>query len=243
MFHSIVFISGPCASRPAPYSFPLRFSGRGGEETDVRLPPPRRLPNPHVGPARSRRSSVPRPHFSVSRTNPAFCPSDRLFCRHSVRLSVCSHTSPGRHRATTGRPHAPTAPIAIGPSLAPSDRPRNAPPRLRTGSDRCGQPPVRCAASPQSPVSYCDPSPHRKGKVRSAAFRRRTEAADSRSSLPVLGTQAAPHGLRYTRPDARTSGHRIRNTHPGTHEVRGEAAPCGSVDANRPTQAPDFESR
>ena len=40
MFHSIVFISGPCASRPAPYSFPLRFSGRGGEETDVRLPPP-----------------------------------------------------------------------------------------------------------------------------------------------------------------------------------------------------------
>lgn len=193
MFHSIVFISGPCASRPAPYSFPLRFSGRGDGRPSS---PPRRLPNPHAGPARSRRSSVPRPRFSVSRTNPAFCPSDRL--------SGCSHTSPGRHRAASGRPH-PTdrethRPVSEPDPTVAGNRPFGAlrlrslpchtaiPPRI--GKGRCAPPHSAAAPRRQTADPHCPSSEHRLHRT----------ASDTRSS--IHGSRGAPnpeHASRHAR--------------------------------------------
>ena len=265
---------------------------RSGRRTSV-FPPPRRLPNPHAGPARSRRSSVPRPRFSVSRTNPAFCPSDRLFCRHSVRLPGCPAVRTPPPVDTALRPAGPilrppqsqSGPLWPHPTDRETHRPVSEPDptvagnrpfgalRLRSlpchtaippriGKGRCAPPHSAAAPRRQTADPHCPSSEHRLHRT----------ASDTRSS--IHGSRGAPnpeHASRHARSpgggrpvrkrrreptDARTcryssdarssmhaprctdlAGHRIRNTHPGTHEVRG-AVPCGSVDANRPTQEP-----
>ena len=101
-----------------------------------------------------------------------------------------------------------------------------------------------CTARPPMHGPRCtDLAGHRIRNTHPGTHEVRGGAAPCRSVDANRPTQepagiAPMHGPRCTRPDARTSGHRIRNTHPGTHEVRGGAVPCGSVDANRPTQEP-----
>ncbi len=228
MFHSIVFISGPCASRPAPYSFPLRFSDRGDGRPSS--PPPRRLPNPHAGPARSRRSSVPRPRFSVSRTNPAFCPSDRLFCRHSVRLPGCPAVRTPPPVDTALRPAGPilrppqsqSGPLWPHPTDRETHRPVSEPDPTVAGNRPFGalrlrSLPCHTAIPPRIGKGRCAP-PHS-----AAAPRRQTADPHCPSS---------EHRLHRTASDARTSMHGPRGASNPEHASRHARSPGGG----RPVQ-------
>ena len=243
MFHSIVFISGPCASRPAPYSFPLRFSDRGdgrpSSPPDVcRTRTPDRLA-PGAAPCRVRVFPFPeriRPSALLTGCSAAIlsdCPAVRLFAhlpRSTPRYDRQAPYSdrPNRNRALFG-PIRPTA-----KRTAPSPN-RIRPLRATARSVRCVSAVSRVIlrslpASEREGALRRIPPPHRGGRQPILTARPRNTGCTARPPM---------HGPRCTD----LAGHRIRNTHPGTHEVRGGAAPCRSVDANRPTQAPDFESR
>ena len=210
-------------------------------ETDVRLPPPdvcrTRTPDrlaPGAAPCRVRVFPFPeriRPSALLTGCSAAIlsdCPAVRLFAhlpRSTPRYDRQAPYSdrPNRNRALFG-PIRPTA-----KRTAPSPN-RIRPLRATARSVRCVSAVSRVIlrslpASEREGALRRIPPPHRGGRQPILTARPRNTGCTARPPI---------HGPRFTD----LAGHRIRNTHPGTHEVRGGAVPCGSVDANRPTQEP-----
>ena len=249
---------------------------RSGRRTSV-FPPPdvcrTRTPDrlaPGAAPCRVRVFPFPeriRPSALLTGCSAAIlsdCPAVRLFAhlpRSTPRYDRQAPYSdrPNRNRALFG-PIRPTA-----KRTAPSPN-RIRPLRATARSVRCVSAVSRVIlrslpASEREGALRRIPPPHRGGRQPILTARPRNTGCTARPPI---------HGPRFTD----LAGHRIRNTHPGTHEVRGGgrpvrkrrreptdartcrhssdarssmhaprctdlgAVPCGSVDANRPTQEP-----
>ena len=211
---------------------------RSGRRTSV-FPPPdvcrTRTPDrlaPGAAPCRVRVFPFPeriRPSALLTGCSAAIlsdCPAVRLFAhlpRSTPRYDRQAPYSdrPNRNRALFG-PIRPTA-----KRTAPSPN-RIRPLRATARSVRCVSAVSRVIlrslpASEREGALRRIPPPHRGGRQPILTARPRNTGCTARPPI---------HGPRFTD----LAGHRIRNTHPGTHEVRGGAVPCGSVDANRPTQ-------
>ena len=230
---------------------------RSGRRTSV-FPPPdvcrTRTPDrlaPGAAPCRVRVFPFPeriRPSALLTGCSAAIlsdCPAVRLFAhlpRSTPRYDRQAPYSdrPNRNRALFG-PIRPTA-----KRTAPSPN-RIRPLRATARSVRCVSAVSRVIlrslpASEREGALRRIPPPHRGGRQPILTARPRNTGCTARP--PIHGprfTDLAGHRIRNTHPgthEVRGGAVRIRNTHPGTHEVRGGAVPCGSVDANRPTQEP-----
>ena len=203
---------------PGPYSFPLRFSGRGdgrpSSPPDVcRTRTPDRLA-PGAAPCRVRVFPFP----------------ERI--RPSALLTGCPAVRTPPPVDTALRPAGPIRPTAKRTAPSPN---RIRPLRATARSVRCVSAVSRVIlrslpASEREGALRRIPPPHRGGRQPILTARPRNTGCTARPPM---------HGPRCTDLGAPNPEHASRHARsPG-----GGAVPCGSVDANRPTQAPDFESR